>query len=99
MLAYPMGSRAVAEFDKLRWLTEAEGRDPKGLGLEVWVSTGTDGPTEWRQELRFWKNAGVTHVTVASTHGVAPHVRIRGRTMKDHIDAIEQYRGAVVGLL
>jgi probable F420-dependent oxidoreductase len=99
MLAYPMGSRAVAEFDRLRWLTEAEGRDPKSLGLEVWVSTGTDGPSEWRRELRFWKQAGVTHVTVASTHGVAPHVRIPGRTMKDHIDAIEQYRGAVADLL
>jgi probable F420-dependent oxidoreductase len=99
MLAYPMGRRAVAEFDKLRWLTEAEGLDPKNLGLEVWVSTGTGGPTDWRQELRFWKNAGITHVTVASTHGVTPHVRIVGRTMKDHIDAIKQYRRVVADLL
>jgi hypothetical protein len=99
MLAYPMGSRAVAEFDRLHWLTEAEGRDPQSLGLEVWVSTATGGPSEWRRELRFWKQAGVTHVTVASTHGVAPHVRIPGRTMMDHIDAIEQYRGAVADLL
>ena len=99
MLAHPMGNRAIAEFDKLRWLTEAEGRDPKNLGLEVWVSTGAGGPNEWREELQFWKKAGVTHVTVASGHGIAPHVRIPGRTMKDHIDAIKWYRWAVADLL
>jgi len=99
MLAHPMGDRAVSEFDKLRRLTEAEGRDPTGIGLEVWVSTGTGGPKEWREEFLFWKKAGVTHVTVASTHGVGIHVRIPGRTMKDHIDAIMQYRQAVADLL
>ena len=99
MLAHPMGDQAVSEFDKLRRLTEAEGRDPKGIGLEVWVSTGTGGPKEWREEFLFWKKAGVTHVTVASTHGVGIHVRIPGRTMKDHIDAIMQYRQAVADLL
>jgi probable F420-dependent oxidoreductase len=99
MLAHPMGDRAVSEFDKLRRLTEAEGRDPTGIGLEVWVSTGTGGPKEWREEFLFWKKAGVTHVTVASTHSVGIHVRIPGRTMKDHIDAIMQYRQAVADLL
>jgi probable F420-dependent oxidoreductase len=99
MLAHPMGDRAVSEFDKLRRLTEAEGRDPTGIGLEVWVSTGTGGPKEWREEFLFWKKAGVTHVTIASTHGVGIHVRIHGRTMKDHIDAIMQYRQAVADLL
>jgi probable F420-dependent oxidoreductase len=99
MLAYPMGDRAVAEFDKLRRLTEAEGRDPKSIGLEVWVSTAEGGPNAWREEFLFWKKAGATHVTVASTHGVAPHVRIAGHTMKDHIDAITHYRQAVADLL
>jgi len=99
MLAYPMGDQAVVEFDRLRRLTEAEGRDPNSIGLEVWVSTGTGGPKQWREEFLFWKKAGVTHVTVASTHGRGVHIRIPGRTMKDHVEAITQYRAAVADLL
>jgi probable F420-dependent oxidoreductase len=99
MLAYPMGGQAVVEFDKLRRLTEAEGRDPHSIGLEVWVSTAAGGPKEWREEFLFWQRAGVTHVTVASTHGRGIHVRIPGRTLKDHIDAITSYRAAVADLL
>ena len=79
--------------------TEAEGRDPKSHGLEEWVSTGADSAIEWREGLRLWKKAGVTPVTVAMTHGAAPHVRIPGQTMKDHIYALEQHRGAVADLL
>jgi probable F420-dependent oxidoreductase len=99
MLAYPMGDQAVAEFDRLRRMVAAEGRDPASIGLEVWVSTGTGGPKEWRDEFLFWQRAGVTHVTVASTHGRGVHVRIPGRTMRDHITALTQYRDAVADLL
>ena len=75
--------------------------DPAGKsGTQVLVDCGLfQGPKEWREEFLFWKKAGVTHVTVASTHGVGIHVRIPGRTMKDHIDAIMQYRQAVADLL
>jgi probable F420-dependent oxidoreductase len=99
MLAYPMGQQAVAEFDRLRRMVEAAGRDPHGIGLEVWVSTGAGGPQQWREEFRFWQRVGVTHVTVASTHGRGVHARIAGRTMQDHIAAITQYREAVADLL
>ncbi len=99
MLAYPMGDQAIAEFDRLRRMVEAEGRDPASIGLEVWVSTGVGGPKEWREEFLFWKRAGVTHVTVASTHGRGVHVRIAGRSMADHIAAITQYHAAVADLL
>jgi len=99
MLAYPMGQQAVAEFDRLRRMVEAAGRDPHGIGLEVWVSTGAGDPQQWREEFRFWQRAGVTHVTVASTHGRGVHARIAGRTMQDHIAAITQYREAVADLL
>ncbi len=99
MLAYPMGDQALTEFDRLRRMTEAAGRDPHSIGLEVWVSTGTGGPKEWRDEFQFWQRAGVTHITVASTHGRGIHARIKGSTMQDHIAAITQYRQAVADLL
>jgi probable F420-dependent oxidoreductase len=99
MLAYPAGAEAVAEFDKLRRLAEAEGRDPASIGLEVWVSTAEGGPADWREEFLFWKRAGVTHVTVASTHGRGIHKRIVGTTMADHLKAITDYRDAVADLL
>ncbi|MDE2006738.1 MAG: LLM class F420-dependent oxidoreductase [Rhodospirillales bacterium] len=99
MLAHPAGPEAMAEFDKLKRLTEAAGRDPAALGIEVWVSTGAGGAKEWREELQFWKRAGVTHATVASTHGRGGHHRIAGRTLADHIGALREYRDAVGDLL
>jgi hypothetical protein len=99
MFAYPTGQQAVVEFDRLRRMVEAAGRDPHGIGLEVWVSTGAGGPQQWREEFRFWERAGDKHVTVASTHGRGVHERIAGRTMQDYIAAITQYREAVADLL
>lgn len=99
MLALPPGPEAIGAFDTLRRLTEAEGRDPASIGLEVWVSTAVGGPQDWREEFLFWQRAGVTHVTVASTHGRGIHVRIPGRTMADHIRAITDYHAAVADLL
>ncbi len=99
MLAYPAGPEAVAEFDKMRRYAEQEGRDPAGLGIEIWTSTAAGGEKEWREEFLFWKRAGVTHVTVASTHGRGIHARIPGRTMADHIAAIRRYQAAVADLL
>src|SRR5882672_6908165 len=58
MLSEPPGPKAVAEFDKLRRLVEAEGRDPASVGLEVWTSTGTGTEKDWREEISFWKQAG-----------------------------------------
>jgi len=99
MLAHPLGPVANAEFAKLRGYVEAAGRDPRAIGLEVWVSTGEGGPTDWRREFQSWKDAGVTHVTVNSTYGRGPHKRIAGRTMRDHLAAMTQYREAVADLL
>jgi probable F420-dependent oxidoreductase len=99
MLAHPPGDAAIAEFDKLRRFTEAEGRDPAGIGIEVWVSTGTGAEAEWREEFRFWKSAGVTRVTLNSMYNRNHHRRIPGRTMADHVDALRRYRAAVADLL
>ena len=98
MLAHGV-TEAGAQFEKLRQYTREAGRDPKSVGLEVWVSTGAGGPDDWRCEFQAWKALGVTHVTVNSTYARGPHTRIAGRTMAAHLDAIKQYRAAVVDLL
>ena len=99
MLAHPPGDAAMADFDKLRRYTEAAGRDPKGMGLEVWTSTGTGAEAEWRDEVLYWKKAGVTHVTLHNTFGGYHHKRMQGRTMAEHLAAIRRYHAAVADLL
>jgi probable F420-dependent oxidoreductase len=100
MLALPAGPETSAAFDTLRRYAEQEGRDPASIGIEIWTSTAQGaGEQEWREEFRFWKAAGVTHVTLASTHGRGIHKRILGRSMADHLDAIRRYRAAVGDLL
>ena len=99
MLAHPMGEKAEAEFAKLRGYVEQAGRDPSAVGLEVWVSTAEGGPDDWRKAFAYWKGAGVTHVTVNSAYGRQPHRRLAGRTMADHLAAMQQYHAAVADLL
>jgi probable F420-dependent oxidoreductase len=98
-LAYPMGDEALAAFDKLRGLLRDNGRDPSTFGIEVWVSPGTGGPEDWRKEVQFWKDAGVTHATVHTTYASPNHKRIVGKTPAEHLDAITSYKKAVEDLL
>jgi probable F420-dependent oxidoreductase len=98
-LAYPPGDAALAAFEKLRRLTREAGRDPSAMGLEVWVSPGAGAEADWRREITFWKQAGVTHVTAHTTYVSGHHTRIAGRTAADHLAAITRYRAAVADLL
>ena len=98
-LAYPMGDAALAAFDKLRGLLRENGRDPNKFGLEVWVSPGTGGPDDWRKEIQFWKNAGVTHATVHTTYASPNHKRIAGKSAAEHLAAITSFKAAVADLL
>jgi probable F420-dependent oxidoreductase len=98
-LQYPAGDDALKAFDKLRGLIKAEGRDPASVGLEVWVSPGKGTPDDWRKEVTFWKQAGVSHITVHTTYVSNHHKRIAGKTYADHLDAITRYRKTVADLL
>src|SRR6266699_6024102 len=98
-LAYPAGDTALAAFEKLRRLTREAGRDPAEIGLEVWVSPGAGTEDDWRREIAFWKNAGVTHVTAHTTYVSGHHKRIAGHSAADHLAAITRYRAAVADLL
>jgi alkanesulfonate monooxygenase SsuD/methylene tetrahydromethanopterin reductase-like flavin-dependent oxidoreductase (luciferase family) len=98
-LAYPVGDAALAAFEKLRRLTLEAGRNPADVGLEVWVSPGAGTEDDWRGEIAFWKQAGVTHVTAHTTYASNHHKRIDGRGPADHLAAITRYRSAVADLL
>ena len=97
MLAHP-AETAGAEFDRLKRLTEAAGRDPATIGLEVWTSTATGTEADWRAEFTAWKKLGATHITLNTTYGRGPHQRIEGRTLNDHLTAIRRYHTAVADL-
>ena len=98
-LAYPPGEAALAAFVKLRGLAREAGRDPAAIGIEVWVSPGSGGPEDWRREVRFWKEAGVTHLTAHTTYASNHHKRIAGHSAAEHLAAIARYREAVTDLL
>ncbi|MGH7067878.1 MAG: LLM class F420-dependent oxidoreductase [Acetobacteraceae bacterium] len=99
MLAYPPDQTAQAEFTKLRRYAEAGGRDPNGIGIEVWVSTGEGNERDWRAEFSFWKAAGVSHVTLNNAYGRNHHRRIAARTLSAHLEALRRYRNAIGDLL
>jgi sugar phosphate isomerase/epimerase len=98
-LAYPAGDQALAAFDKLRGLLRENGRDPTAFGLEVWLSHGAGNEDDWRKEIAFWKNAGVTHATVHTTYVSNHHKRVAGKTAAEHLDAVTRYKKAVADLL
>jgi probable F420-dependent oxidoreductase len=98
-LAYPADDTALAAFDKLRGLIKAEGRDPASVGLEVWLSLGSDDEQAWHREFAFWKDAGVTHVTAHTTFSMNHHKRIAGHTAADHLTAITRFKQVVADLI
>ncbi len=53
--AYPPDQSALDIFARLRSLTEAAGRDPATVGIEVWVAMGSGTEADWAEEARFWK--------------------------------------------
>jgi len=99
MLAHPPGEQARQAFDRLRGLVKAAGRDPAGIGIEVWTSTAEDDPAAWRREVEQWKQLGVTHVTLNNTFGGYHHKRIAGRSLAEHMAAMRRYREAVAPAL
>ena len=98
MLEWPPGRPALEQFQKLYDYVQAEGRAPEEVGIEVWVSA-TDTPDKWREEITFWKNAGVTHVCLNNTFSRYHHQRIPDKTVKAHVDAMVTYIGAVRDLI
>jgi probable F420-dependent oxidoreductase len=97
--AYPPDQSALDIFSQLRRLTEQEGRDPAAVGIEVWTSCGESNEADWRKEIAFWKQAGVSHICLTTTFDRRHHHRIAGRTIADHLAAQKRYRDAIGDLL
>ena len=93
-LAYGPGDEARAAFDRLRHMAEDAGRDPATIGLDTRVSAAGD-EAKWREDVRFWKSCGVTHLTLANYYESGHLRRIAGRTLSDHIAAMRRYWEAV----
>jgi alkanesulfonate monooxygenase SsuD/methylene tetrahydromethanopterin reductase-like flavin-dependent oxidoreductase (luciferase family) len=97
--AYPPDQSALDVLGQLRRLTEQAGRDPKQIGIEVWVSMGSGSDADWAKEARFWKEAGATHLCLTTTFNRRHHKRISGHTLSDHIAALRRFHAAVAGAL
>jgi len=99
MNAYGPGAEVEAELAKLRRLTEAAGRDPAAIGLEVWVSGGAGDEASWAAEARYWKAQGATHLCLTNTFNRRHHTRIPGRSMAEHLAVMRRFQAAVAGAL
>ncbi|MGH7046166.1 MAG: LLM class F420-dependent oxidoreductase [Stellaceae bacterium] len=97
--AYPADRTATEIFDRLRRMTESAGRDPKAVGIEVWVSMGSGSEADWARDTRFWKTAGVSHLCLTTTFNRRHHQRIPGHTMADHLAALRRYHNAIADAL
>ncbi len=97
--AYPPDQSALDIFSGLRRLTEAAGRDPASVGIEVWTSCGEGTAAGWRKEAAFWKQAGASHICLTTTFNRRHHHRIAGHTAADHLAALARYRDAIGDLL
>ena len=97
--AYPPDQKALDIFNDLRRMTEKEGRDPKAIGIEVWTSCGAGAEADWRKEAQFWKDAGATHLCLTTTFHRRHHHRIAGKSLTDHLAAMQRYRAAIADIL
>jgi hypothetical protein len=79
-------------------MAEEAGRDPATIGIDTRVSAAGE-EAEWREDVRFWKSCGVTHLTLANYYQSGHLRRIEGRTLGEHIAAMRRYRNAVEDLL
>lgn len=97
--AFAPDQAAVDIFAKLRGMVEAEGRDPKAVGIEVWTSCGAAKEADWRKEAAFWKAQGVTHICLTTTFHKRHHHRIAGHTLADHLAAATRFHDAIADIL
>jgi probable F420-dependent oxidoreductase len=84
---------------RLRAAVEAAGRDPEAVGVDVWVSMGGTGPSEWRREVEGWAERGVTHLTLNTGFRSLHHQPIDSREIEGHLDAVQRYYDTVKDLL
>ncbi|MBV9660908.1 MAG: TIGR03619 family F420-dependent LLM class oxidoreductase [Acidimicrobiales bacterium] len=93
------GETVARRLKRLHGRAAAAGRDPEGLGLDVWLSMGGTGPSQWRQEVEGWLAHGVTHLTLNTGFEALHHHPIEGTSIEAHLDAVRTFRDTVGDLL
>jgi probable F420-dependent oxidoreductase len=88
-----------AAIEGLRAKVRAAGRTDSAVGIDAWISIGGRTPAQWRDEVKAWRDLGVTHVTLNTTFGAFHHRAIEGQTLAAHLDAIREFHNTVVDLL
>jgi alkanesulfonate monooxygenase SsuD/methylene tetrahydromethanopterin reductase-like flavin-dependent oxidoreductase (luciferase family) len=99
MLAFPPDDTALQAFATLRGYIKEAGRSPDDVGLEVWTSVGDGDDDKLRADFQFWKDAGVSHITLNNWYGRHPHKRMADRGAEAHLKAMRHYRALVDDLL
>jgi len=96
---FPPDQSALNIFGELRRMIEAEGRDPRSVGIEVWTSCGRGDEADWRAEAAFWKAAGVSHLCLTTAFHKRHFYRSGEKDLSDHLTAIRRYHNAVADIL
>jgi probable F420-dependent oxidoreductase len=98
-LAYPPGEEARAAIATFHRYVAAAGRDPATIGIDTRVSAGAGTEADWREEVRLWQSLDATHLTLANYYEGGHLHRIAGRSLGDHLAAMQRYWNAVADLL
>jgi hypothetical protein len=69
------------------------------VGLEVWTSLGDGDDDKLRDDFQFWKEAGVSHITLNNWYDRSPHSRMAERGAEGHMTAMRHYYELVEDLL
>ena len=99
ILGYRADDKAARAIDRLRQLVREAGRPEASVGIDAWVSMGSGGPNEWREEIARWRRLGISHVTLNTGFERLHHRAIPGASLGDHLSAIRRYHEATVDLL
>lgn len=99
ILSYQPDETARREIEKLRAYAHEVGRTPESIGIDAWMSMGGRTPKDWHQEVKAWRQLGVTHITLNTAFERRHHKRINGRSTESHIAALRQFHSSVADLL
>jgi len=69
--------RGLELIAKMRGFVSEYGRDPQALGIESGVAAARASADKWAEQVKFWREAGVTHLAI--------------NTMRDGLNGVDQH--------
>ena len=85
----PPTPEAAGQMERIRGYLREAGRDPADFGVEPQAQFRGGNPDLWRSHLQSWEEIGATAISIATMNAGSENV-------DDHIDAVRQYREAVL---